>query len=101
MIRDNVIQKLKESKRFLQDNFGVKEIGLFGSYAKNDFTDASDIDIYIECDIERLTYDKYFELIEFLEKEFGKKIDIITKGGIQTIRIPEVQMKIKDSIVYV
>ncbi|MCR4420891.1 MAG: nucleotidyltransferase family protein [Spirochaetales bacterium] len=93
-----VIKKLKEYKEVLKENFSIKQIGIFGSYAKDNFNDESDIDIYVEFDLDKISLDKYFALIEFLEKKFKRKVDIITKGGIQTIRIPEVKREIEESI---
>ncbi|MHA1253734.1 MAG: nucleotidyltransferase family protein [Candidatus Helarchaeota archaeon] len=63
-------------------------------------TEKSDIDIYVEFDIDKINLDKYYKLIEFLEDIFNKKIDIITKAGFETIRIQYIKDEIKRSIIY-
>ena len=91
---------IKEHKKVLNKKFGVKKIGVFGSYAKRKETSKSDIDIYIEFNIEELTFDKYMGLLKYLEHLLGRKIDLITKDGVETIRIPYIKEDIKKSVVY-
>ena len=56
---------------------GVKSISLFGSYARGEATDKSDIDFYIEKG--KITdLFKYYELIEDLEKLFKCHVDVVT-----------------------
>ncbi len=65
---DRIIKILKEHKKELEKNFSIKEIGIFGSYIRDEQIKESDIDIYVEFDIEKLTFDKYLKFIEYLEK---------------------------------
>lgn len=63
--------------------FGVSNIGLFGSYARGEQTKDSDIDILIDFIPEKETFDNYIKVCEFLETLFqGNKIDIVTKNGL-------------------
>ncbi len=97
---DKMMGLIKEHKKELNKRFGVKKIGVFGSYAKRKETPKSDIDIYVEFNIEELTFDKYMELLKYLEHLLGRKIDIITQGGVETIRVPYIKEDIKNSVVY-
>lgn len=47
---EDIIVPLQEKKQFLSDNFGVREIGIFGSFAKGTQTVSSDIDIVVELE---------------------------------------------------
>jgi predicted nucleotidyltransferase len=94
-----ILSKLKENKRFLQE-LGVKRVGVFGSAVGKGLSEMSDIDIYVEFDLKRLTLDGYIKLTEFLEKLFGRKVDILTKEGLRNIRVPHIKKQIKNSIVY-
>jgi predicted nucleotidyltransferase len=76
-----ILSKLKELKPILYSEYAVKEIGIFGSYATNEAGDNSDIDILIELD--KPIGWKYFTLELFLEKTFGRKIDLITKNALK------------------
>ena len=55
MSRDEILKILLEHKRYIQTNFEVEKIGLFGSYAKDTATTNSDIDIYVEFKNKTLT----------------------------------------------
>jgi predicted nucleotidyltransferase len=82
MISQNIIlERLDELKPFLQKEFSVKTIGLFGSFSDNSFSDESDIDILVE--LEKPIGWKYFSLEIFLEKTFGRKIDLVTKNALK------------------
>lgn len=60
------------------EKFGVKSIGLFGSYLKNNATHNSDIDIYIDFIKEKKTFKNYTGAYFYLQNIFDKKIDFIT-----------------------
>ena len=48
MTKDEILITLEKEKPYLQEKYGVEKIGLFGSYARNEATQESDIDIYVE-----------------------------------------------------
>jgi len=97
---DRIMRILKDHKEELKRRFSLKKIGVFGSYTRGEQTPESDIDIYVEFDMKNLTFDKYLELIDYLEKLLGRKIDLITKYGVETIRIPYIKEEIKRSLIY-
>ena len=97
---DRIMRILKDHKEELKRDFSVKKIGVFGSYTREEQTPESDIDIYVEFDMKNLTFDRYLELIDYLEKLLGRKIDLITKYGVETIRIPYIKEEIKRSLIY-
>ena len=97
---DEIIKILGKHKQELQEKFGVLSIGVFGSFAREEETQDSDIDIYVEFDLQKLTFSKYLELLEYLEKLLGRKVDLITKGGLESIRIPYIKEEIKKDLIY-
>lgn len=78
---NDILDKLKELKPVLRKDYAVKEIGLFGSFTDNTFTEKSDIDIIVE--LEKPIGWKFFTLEMFLEKTFGRKIDLVTKNALR------------------
>jgi hypothetical protein len=78
--------------------FGVRRIGLFGSYARNEQGETSDIDLLAEFDTTPGL--KFIELTEYLESLFGRSVDVLTPVGIQTIRNPRVAQKIQETVIY-
>lgn len=79
--RNDIILKLKELKPLLHKDYSVKEIGLFGSFSDETFTEESDIDLLVE--FERPIGWKFFSLEIYLEKIFNRKIDLVTKNALK------------------
>lgn len=61
---------------------GAKRIGIFGSYAKGTATADSDVDVYLEFEESKRTYDNLFEIGELLEQAFGRRVDLVTDGSL-------------------
>ncbi|MDY0343116.1 MAG: nucleotidyltransferase family protein [Lentimicrobium sp.] len=79
--REEILSKLKELKPILLEEYNVKKIGLFGSFADNTQTEQSDIDILVE--LEKPIGWKFFSLELYLEKIFNRKIDLVTKEALK------------------
>jgi len=99
LTRETIINRLRENHSFLRDEYGVKRIGLFGSFAKEAADENSDIDVVVE--FERPIGFKFIELVDYLETLFEKEVDVLTPTGIQSIRVGKVAENISQSIVYV
>ena len=76
-----ILSKLAELKPILQQDYAVKEIGLFGSFSDNSYSEGSDIDILIE--VEKPIGWKFFTLEIYLENIFNRKIDLVTKNALK------------------
>jgi len=61
------------------ENFGLRRLGLFGSVARNENTQNSDIDFIAEFDRSKKTYKNFIRLVYYLEKLFNCRIDLISK----------------------
>jgi len=98
LTRARIIKTLRDHDETLK-KYSVKRIGLFGSYARGKQKRGSDIDFLVEFD--KPTYDNFYDLIVYLEKLFGRKVEVLTPDGVDSIRVPEVAQSIRDSVVYV
>lgn len=95
--RKKILSKLKSNKKRIL-NFGIANIGLFGSYARNEQIDDSDIDILIDFNPKNETYDNFIAVYDFLETIFKKtKVEIVTKNGLS----PYIGPKILNEVIYV
>jgi predicted nucleotidyltransferase len=84
------------SKTDLQ-RFGIVKIGLFGSCIRNEATNDSDIDILIDFDKGKETFNNFMNVCEFLENTFkGQKVDIVSAKGLS----PFVGPYILNEVVY-
>jgi len=97
---ERILKLLRDHKDELRRNFSVKKIGVFGSYARGEESARSDLDIYVEFYMDELTFEKYLKLTEYLEALLGRKVDLITKDGVETIRIPYIKESIKRGLIY-
>jgi uncharacterized protein len=79
--------------------FTVKRIGLFGSYATGKQTPTSDVDFVV--DFAEPTFDNFIGLVNYLEKILGKKVNVLTPQGVESIRVPKVAQTIQRSVLYV
>ena len=94
MTKEYILNFLKTNKQLLNDKYNVTKIGLFGSYATDQATDFSDIDLVVSMPSE---FDLYYDLKEFLEAQFKKNFDL---GMEKSIR-PFIKESIKKDIIYV
>ena len=64
-------------------SFGVNKIGLFGSYVRNEQQPQSDIDILVDFEPEKETFDNLMNLHNYLEELFSnEKIEVVTVNGL-------------------
>lgn len=68
---------------FLQEQYGVVRIGLFGSSIRDEATPASDLDIIVTFQEKSETFDNYMELKFYLEDLFHKKVDLVIEDSIK------------------
>jgi predicted nucleotidyltransferase len=57
---------------------GAQRLGVFGSFARGEALDDSDVDVYVEFEEAKRTYDNFFALHELLEKLLGRRVDLVT-----------------------
>lgn len=79
----NVLKALKSREDEIRQKFGVKKIGVFGSFVRGEERKRSDVDVLVEFKAGHSTFDNYMELKFFLEKLFGKKVDLITSTSVR------------------
>ena len=85
--RDDIISILRE--QMVRSRFGIKSLFLFGSVARNEATQESDLDFIVNFD-GVITFDRYMDLKIFLEDLFDKKIDLAIEGTLK----PQIRQKI-------
>lgn len=63
--------------------YGVKKVGIFGSFVRSSQHAKSDIDILVEFDKNSKTFDNYMELKFYLESLFRHKVDLVIKDALK------------------
>jgi len=95
--KDKILKTLKSNKPELA-KFGIRNVGLFGSYLYNDQSSESDIDLLIDFEPEKENFDNYMAVYDLFEKLFkNEKIEVVTKNGLS----PYIGPKILSEVQYV
>lgn len=77
MSSKEIIEQLRAEMPVLKTRYGVEEIGVFGSYARNDIKESSDLDLLVK--LGKPTFLNLAGLLNYLEKMFHIRVDITTK----------------------
>ena len=75
-------QRLAKLKPELHEQFGVTEIGIFGSYARGEQKRGSDLDVLVSFD-RTITLFGLYDLQAFLKRKFRKNVDVVMKNGLK------------------
>jgi hypothetical protein len=79
---EEIKEILIKQKPFLKSKYGVKDVGIFGSYARGDQEDKSDLDILVEFE-KPVGFFKFLELEEYLEEITGIKVELVTRKALK------------------
>ncbi|SFC79584.1 nucleotidyltransferase family protein [Flavobacterium phragmitis] len=95
--KDNILKTLKLNKQKLS-KFGIRNVGLFGSYIRDEQSFESDIDLLIDFEPDKENFDNYMAVYDFFENLFkNEKIEVVTKNGLS----PYIGSKILNEVQYV
>ncbi len=87
------ILKILQRNRSLLKKYSVKRIGLFGSLARDEAANNSDIDLLV--DFEEKSFDNFIELAFELERIFNRKVDLLTEQGISPYMLPYIKNEVQ------
>lgn len=80
--RGRVIEILREHRETLAERFGVTRLALFGSFARDQATEASDVDLLVGFD-GPATSRSYFGVQFYLEDLLGRRVDLVTTKALR------------------
>jgi predicted nucleotidyltransferase len=93
MTREEILKRLAEHRDAIR-GFGVRRLGIFGSYARGEPSEGSDMDFLVE--FEHPTFKTYFGLKFFLEELFDCKVDLVFHDTIK----PRIRNTILEETIY-
>jgi len=82
MTSKEIMTKIKENLGRIQ-GYGAKRIGVFGSWVREEQTPESDVDILVEFEEGKISFDNYMDLKFFLEDSLGRKVDLVIKEDVK------------------
>lgn len=90
---DQILNVLSENREAIR-NFGVRRLGLFGSGARGETKEISDLDFLVE--FENKTFDNYMDLKSYLEELFHCKVDLVLPNTLK----PRLRSRILEETIY-
>ena len=91
--KNQILNRLQEERDFLHRS-GIRKIGLFGSAARGDDLEDSDLDILIE--MEKTSFDGYMDVKFRLEDIFRRRVDLVLSHCLK----PRLRQRILAETVY-
>jgi predicted nucleotidyltransferase len=99
LTKETIQQRLRSNQSHFASKYGVRKIGLFGSYAHGAPDDDSDVDLLVEFD--RPLGLRFMEFADELERLLGRRVGLLTPSGLEGIRVRTVAANISRSVEYV
>ncbi|MFX1286652.1 MAG: nucleotidyltransferase family protein [Promethearchaeota archaeon] len=96
LTKRKIIDYLEAEIPFLMEAYHVNTIGLFGSYAREEQNETSELDLLFEF-TKPISYFALFKLEDYLSDKLGVRVEIVTPGGLKELIKP----KILKDVVYV
>ncbi len=88
----DALKILKANEKEVKRKFGVRKIGIFGSYARGGEKERSDVDVLVE--FEEPTFRNFMGLVFFLEELFDREVDLVTVKGLSPYIRPYVEREV-------
>jgi hypothetical protein len=79
--RDQILQTLHEQRTELQRRYPIRRLALFGSWARGDAREDSDVDVLVEVDPSIGL--RFVELADDLERALGRHVDVVSSRAIK------------------
>ncbi len=92
---DELLGLLRSHKATLARRFGITEIALYGSFARDEGTEASDIDVLVAFDAPP-DLERYFGVQSYLESLLGRRVDLSTSSELRVEIRPFVEQEAID-----
>jgi len=96
LAKKEILKNILAEREHIQ-KYGVKRIGLFGSFIRSQQKETSDIDILVEFEKGMKTFDNYMELKFYLEKLLNCKVDLVIADTLK----PQIKPYVMKEIEYV
>lgn len=94
---DKIINKLKELKPEIEKRYKITEIGVFGSYLRNEQTETSDVDVLVNfAEDSPITLFSFCSFENWLSDVLGKKVDLVMKDSLK----PRIGKQILSEVIY-
>ncbi len=95
LTKEDILDQIRKNEEMLK-RYGVRRISIFGSYSRDEQREDSDIDIIVEFEEGKKSFDNFISLAFFLEDLFKKRVDLLTPESIS----PYIRPYVNEEIIY-
>ncbi|MDQ1353740.1 MAG: uncharacterized protein QG657_4047 [Acidobacteriota bacterium] len=95
--KNDIQERLRENRSFLKSKYHIIDIGLFGSFAVEENSADSDIDILVEFQKGHKDFFNYMRLKYHLQELLGREVDLVLRGSVK----PRLKERIFSQVQYV
>lgn len=88
-----VIHTLRQQKETLR-SYGLRRVGVFGSFARHEEQEKSDLDMLLDFEPKKKTYRNFFASTTFLERIFKRSVDAVTPQSLNRYLKPRVEKEV-------
>jgi uncharacterized protein len=92
--KEEVFRILQAHQETLR-NYGVHQYGLFGSFVRDEAQQNSDVDLLVEFQKDKKTFDNFMQLVFFLEEVLGRRVDVLTKESLSPYIGPRILQEVE------
>jgi len=89
------IQRIVDAHRAQLRDFGVRQLGLFGSFVRGEPGPGSDVDLLIEFEPGKKTFDAFMQLAFYLEDLLGRPVELVTPESLSPYIGPRIIEKVE------
>lgn len=93
MNKEEIQRTIIKHKAYIAEVFLVEKLGLFGSFARDEQTEESDIDLLVE--FKQPVGFEFIELKEYLESLFQKPVDLVTANALKPFMKEQVMNEVR------
>ncbi len=95
LTRDDAIRRLLSAEAEIR-RLGVRRLALFGSVLRNEARADSDVDVLVEFDPTKKTFDRFMALADLLEETLGHPVEVVTTEGLSPYIGPRILAEATD-----
>lgn len=88
--KEDILLQLRKNREILR-NFGLEQIGLFGSFVKDEQNRNSDVDLLVKFDRRKKTFRNFIGLAAYIESLLGRKVEVVTPESLSPYIAPYIK----------
>jgi predicted nucleotidyltransferase len=93
--KSELIERIQQKQDEIQ-GYGVRRLGIFGSFVRDEADPTSDIDLYVDFYTEKKSFDNFIELSFFLQNLLGRKVEIVTPQSLSKYIGPHILKEVEN-----